>query len=333
MKRFTQFIQYNNIIPIVLGVVFLGATVSLAQVGSQSFGGSSLARTNSTTDATALLSVNFETHQFNPSVDGINESEDAYEVTIAMDDYVVVGGTWQQVRSQTNMSIRKDRVQSTDDLQDRIETETDDLVAHRRNVLIRAQENALPDDDQPAINIASLLGGVDAAAADVATAQNTGEAGRFVSGTHRPEERKFPAPSAIVTVIADILGLGGETDEPEVVVVEEPDAVDTPEVDITATATTTEETTTVEEEVATTTATTTEITAAEETATTTTATTTAEATSVEEEVATTTEEVEIEEDETATTSEEVVVVEETVETDNASSTEVVVEDDTATTTP
>ncbi|MDP6276807.1 MAG: hypothetical protein QGF69_07845 [Candidatus Marinimicrobia bacterium] len=97
MKQFQKFITYNNAVPIVFGIVFLGFAAAFAQTVS-----GHVARTSSSSDAytyidtRAIETVDFARHAFNPSVDVIQENETDYTITIGIDDYEVMRGRWRR---------------------------------------------------------------------------------------------------------------------------------------------------------------------------------------------------------------------------------------------
>lgn len=202
MKRLQQFLTYNNAVPIMLGVIFLGSAVAFAQnvVTNQTNSGNRI-ENYITIDTTAIQTIDFIDHKFNPTVDLIQETDRGYRVTIGLDDYQVVKGRWAFIRGRYDIEIRRELVVTTQQLQDKINIEVNDLVESRRMTLAKAQENAIQIvNSSNTIDLGSVLGGVavrEETVVNPVLAQTSG----FVQGSHRPEDRVNPERSVITQVV------------------------------------------------------------------------------------------------------------------------------------
>lgn len=211
LKSVQQFITYNNIIPIGLGIVFLGGALASAQTAGISFSNFT-APTNPAhvdIDTRAIEEVDFANHNFNPTVDVVQETDRDYVLTVGLDDYDIRNSAWQSIRMRHTIEIRKSLISSTEELQEKISVEVNDLVEYRRMVLQKAQDNANRQLTSNSVDLASVLGGVTVEEEQVSSSAQVPVQNGFVQGSHRPEDRVNPEQnnsiSGLIALAADPL--------------------------------------------------------------------------------------------------------------------------------
>lgn len=134
MNKVATFFKYNNLLPIALGVVFLGGGAALAapQIGEMI--GSPV-----TVEAGTLLSADIEDFNFSPTVTAIEETEDTYLVSYEITTLSPVGESWEMVVKTGQFTVAKSSLDDTG-LQGKVVAKLRDIENAERIFLTRAQE-------------------------------------------------------------------------------------------------------------------------------------------------------------------------------------------------
>lgn len=108
MQKIIHFIKYNNTLPIILGVIFLGATGALAaseEVREVVVATDVVVRT---IDNTRIVNVDFDTYTVTVEVVGVEEDADDYYVTYILNTIEVHDGAWIDVAKEDVMQVSKE---------------------------------------------------------------------------------------------------------------------------------------------------------------------------------------------------------------------------------
>lgn len=102
MKNFLSTLKYNNLVPIFLGVVFLGGGAALAapQVAK-------VLTENGEVSTELIRSTNLQHFDLAPTVTSVSESEIEHIITYTMETLAPTGGEWQVITKQGEFTISK----------------------------------------------------------------------------------------------------------------------------------------------------------------------------------------------------------------------------------
>lgn len=114
MKSFKNFLLYNNTVPIVFGVLFLGTTATFAASPEARDAVVRSETALTSVDNSYIRSVNINSYGFEVYVDSIEENDTTYFVTYIMETIDLVDGSWQPVNKQLVLEVSKEALEDND---------------------------------------------------------------------------------------------------------------------------------------------------------------------------------------------------------------------------
>lgn len=103
--RIASFIKYNNAVPIILGLLFLGGGGAFAATNPDAI--YSVEAETRTVDNSYLLSADLESYPFSMRITGLTEDQDYFYVAYEFDTIDIVDGVWRDVAKQNELRISK----------------------------------------------------------------------------------------------------------------------------------------------------------------------------------------------------------------------------------
>ena len=114
MKKFAHFLIYNNTIPLIFGVLFLGAGATFAASPEARSTVVSSQSTIKSIDNSYLLNTTISDATVEIVVGSVTESEQTYFVEYQMSTIGIKDGTWQPVTVTRTLEVLKEIVQNRD---------------------------------------------------------------------------------------------------------------------------------------------------------------------------------------------------------------------------
>jgi len=114
MKSFTNFLKYNNLVPITLGIIFLGAGGALAANDSTRQAIYSSTETVRTVDNSLMLAANFDNNDVGLRINSITEDEINYYIEYSYKTMIVSDFVWQNDLKKGNMIFSKKSMMDRD---------------------------------------------------------------------------------------------------------------------------------------------------------------------------------------------------------------------------
>ncbi len=154
MSKVATFLKYNNLLPIALGIVFLGGGAALAapQIGE-------MIGVPATVEAETLLNANIQDFNFSPTVTIVEETDEAYLVSYELTTLSLVGESWEMVIKSGQFTVAKASLDETG-LQGKVVAKLRDIENAERIFLTRAQvaERNSVANSHPANLFSALIG-------------------------------------------------------------------------------------------------------------------------------------------------------------------------------
>jgi hypothetical protein len=140
MKKLSQFLQYNNFVPVALAVLILGGTGTFAATpaGQQALLAS--AQSVVSVDNTFLIALDVESFEFGATVTAVEETAEYYTVSYDLETVDIVNDIWQPVTKQQEMKVYK-AILEDNDLGLYVQEELSEVVEHHRQITAQAQKN------------------------------------------------------------------------------------------------------------------------------------------------------------------------------------------------
>ncbi len=114
MKKFTYFLVYNNTVPLIFGVLFLGASATFAASPEARSTVVSSQSTIKSIDNSHLLNTTISDATVEIVVGSVTENEQTYFVEYQMSTIGVKDGVWQPVTVTRTLEVLKEIVQNRD---------------------------------------------------------------------------------------------------------------------------------------------------------------------------------------------------------------------------
>lgn len=140
-EKIAHFLKYNNTVPIVLGILFLSTSATMA--ASPAVRDSVYAQNSATVsvDNSYLLAMNFEEYPFAVQITTITEDDEYFYATYLLETIAVEDGVWQEVTQERVLRVSKALLRGGD-LEAYINSELSQVRSYEQFILIKSQEDA-----------------------------------------------------------------------------------------------------------------------------------------------------------------------------------------------
>lgn len=139
MRTLKNFILYNNTIPLVLGVLFLGSTLTFAANEEARDAVLSSEAAVTAVDNSYIRNVNLDVFDVEISVDRIEEDMEYYYVYYLISTISLVDGVWQPVTQERTLQVLKNEL-GDEDLGLYVTKQLSDLYNYEKRLLADTQE-------------------------------------------------------------------------------------------------------------------------------------------------------------------------------------------------
>lgn len=115
MSNWINFLKYNNTVPIVLGVIFLGGSAALAaspDVRNQIINSEQVAVS---LDNSYLLAANLDLLDFKLRIDSITQDKDIYQVTYSYQTIAIEDAAWKLVQKQNLLKVSREKLEKSNE--------------------------------------------------------------------------------------------------------------------------------------------------------------------------------------------------------------------------
>lgn len=141
MRRFTDFILYNNTFTLVMGFLLLGGGTALANEDVREAVASTVIATEERVqqiDNSLILNADIENYDFEMLVTGVSEDEWTYYVTYSYRTLEVHDGEWQEVQKEDTLTVQKSELRDWD-FETYVTKQLAEIVAAQRMLLAETQ--------------------------------------------------------------------------------------------------------------------------------------------------------------------------------------------------
>lgn len=114
MKKFIEFVTYNNAIPIALGILFLGSGAAFAASPAAQDAVYAVHSTVQSVDNTRIVSADLDTYPFTVQVTGVTEDETSFYVEYTLQTISLESGVWQDTTKTKTLTVAKSLLQGKD---------------------------------------------------------------------------------------------------------------------------------------------------------------------------------------------------------------------------
>src|SRR6185295_3649534 len=111
---FLNFLTYNNAVPIMMGIVFLGAGGALAATPAVQQSVFSSTETLQSIDNTRIINIDLDSYPLSVQVTAVTEDADNYYVDYTMNTIDIQDDVWQDVAKRATMTVAKAQLKNED---------------------------------------------------------------------------------------------------------------------------------------------------------------------------------------------------------------------------